>query len=121
MTPPTTLAGRPPIWYCHPNEITCRYGHVRRHAREGFHLDQRRVDGHLFVGCDQCQPTTFAFGIITSRPSPRIEFYAITKAQYDEWINTADDALELPLDEGRETLDLLHRLGYNPTFTRKGR
>jgi hypothetical protein len=80
--------------------------------RKGFHLDQRRVDGHIFVACDQCKPTTFAFGIITSRPSPIIAFYAITREQYHFWINTTDEELEPALDEDRETMDLLHRLGY---------
>lgn len=116
-----SLVGRPPIWYCHPNEVTCRAGHVRRHAREGFHVDQRRVDGHVFLACDTCQPTTFFFGVIHSRPSPIIHCYAITREQYDFWINTPDDVLEPPLDDDRETADLLHRLGYNPTFTRRGR
>lgn len=94
---------------------------MRRNAKEGFHVDQRRVDGHLFLACDICEPTTFFFGIIHSRPSPIIQCYEITRAQYDYWINTPDDQLAVALDEDRETMDLLHRLGYNPTFTRKGR
>jgi hypothetical protein len=116
VTSPSRLVTSP-IWYCSPNELRCQEGHVRRHHREGFHIDQRRVDGHLFFMCDTCKRT--ALGVITSRPSPMVSCYAITRAQYDYWIATPDDELAQPLEEDRETQDLLFRLGYNPTYQRR--
>lgn len=110
-----------PMWLCHPQEVKCKHGHLRKEYKTGMVWDQRRVDGHVFVACQTCTPTTYAFGVIHSRPSPIIHFYEITKPEYDFWLNTTDDELEPALDEGRETQDILHRLGYNPTFTRKGR
>jgi hypothetical protein len=116
MTTPARILAMP-IWYCSPNELTCQIGHGRRHHKEGFHLDQRRIDGHLFFMCDTCKRT--ALGVVTSRPSPMVTCFAITREQYDYWMATTDEELETPLEEDRETLDLLHRLGYNPTYQRR--
>jgi hypothetical protein len=106
-----------PIWYCSPNELKCQVGHVRKHFKEGFHLDQRRIDGHLFYKCDTCKRT--ALGVVYSRPSAIVHCYAISEAQFAFWISTTDDELEPPLEEDHETEDLLYRLGYNPTYQRR--
>lgn len=112
-----SLVGYPPIWHCSPNELRCQAGHVRKHHKEGFHVDQRRVDGHLFFMCDECKRT--ALGVVTSRPSPMVTCYAISRAHFDYWVGTTDDEVEPRLEEDRETQDLLYRLGYNPTYQRR--
>lgn len=110
-----------PIWHCHPNELKCQHGHVQVFHRTGFHVDQSRVDGHVWAACDTCAPHTYFFGIIHSRPSPIVHCYSISLEQYKHWVNTPDELADPPLDEGRETVDLLFRLGYNPSFVRRGR
>lgn len=112
------MVGTPPIWHCHPNTLLCQAGHAMVLYRTGFHVDQSRVDGHLVVACQKCSPTSYAFAIIHSRPSPIVHLYAIDRAQYDALRDVNDARLEPPLVNGRETEDLLFRLGYNPTFAR---
>lgn len=114
-----SLSGRPPIWTCHPNLLVCRAGHVQTFHKTGFHVDQSRVDGHLVIACDTCKPKTFAFAVIHSRPSPIVHCYDITREQYDQLRDTPDDRMDPPLEDGRETEDLLHRLGYNPNYQRR--
>lgn len=114
-----TLIGRPPIWYSSPNRFVCQNGHALLFRTAGFHVDQRRVDGHMVVMCDVCKPASYAFAVVCSRPSPIVLCYAITREHYD-WFRDTPDAKMLPaLEEGRETEDLLHRLGYNPTYQRR--
>lgn len=115
----TAVLVAPPIWMVSPNLLKCQHGHPFLTHRSGFHLDQRRVDGHIFLACEHCQPTTYAFGVVHSRPSPIVHCYAITREQYQFWANTPDDELETPLDQDHETEDLLQRLGYNPGYQRR--
>jgi hypothetical protein len=70
-----------------------------------FHVDQRRVDGHIFMACEHCKPTTYFFGVVHSRPSPIVYCYAITEEQHQFWRNTTDDELAQPLEEDHETED----------------
>jgi hypothetical protein len=109
----------PPIWMVSPNLLKCRAGHALVTHRAGFHVDQRRVDGHIFMACECCKPTTYFFGVVHSRPSPIVHCYAITAEQWQFWRNTTDDELAQPLEEDHETEDLLNRLGYNPGYQRK--
>ena len=104
----TTSVVHAPIWHCDPNAITCRNGHLFRLHKSDMVLDQRRIDGHIFQGCQQCNPTSFFFGVVTSRPTPMITCYAITREQFDYWNNSVEDALPTP--------EMLYRLGYNPSW-----
>lgn len=97
-----------PIWHCDANYITCRHGHLLKFYDASYVVDQRRIDGHIFWGCKICKPTSFFFGVITSRPSPMVTAYAITKEQFDEWQRSTADALATP--------EMLYRLGYNPNW-----
>lgn len=97
-----------PIWHCDANHITCRHGHLLKFHAADYVVDQRRVDGHTFFGCKACEPTSFFFGVVTSRPSPMVTCYAITREQFQEWQLSTADPLPTP--------DMLHRLGYNPQF-----
>lgn len=103
------------IWACEANHLECRHGHHLSTNKSKFGLDQRRVDGHLFGYCQHCQPTTFFFGIVTSRPSPMATLYAIDLQQYDYWQRNDDDPRSSP-----EMLYLLHApdsgVSYNPTW-----
>lgn len=96
-----------PIWHCDANFITCRAGlHMLKYHSADYVVDQRRVDGHIFYGCKKCEPTSFFFGVVTSRPSPMVTCYAITREQFDEWQRSELDPIATP--------EMLYRLGYNP-------
>lgn len=114
------LAGRPPIWYCEPNYLRCRSGqHAQVFHRTGFHVDHRRIDGHLLLCCDGCSGDRYAFAVVHSKPSPIVHCYAITKEQYAWLKDTPDEKMDPPLEVERETEDLLFRLGYHPTYERR--
>jgi hypothetical protein len=68
-------------------------GHALVTHRSGFHVDQRRVDGHIFMACEHCKPSTYFFGVVHSRPSPIVYCYAITEEQHRYWRNTTDEEL----------------------------
>lgn len=108
-----------PIWHCSPDTLVCRNFHPQLHYRAGFHVHYR-VDGHILVVCDRCTPKTHFFGVVHSRPSPIVHCYTLTPQQYDWLRDTPEDRIEPSLEEGRETEDLLYRLGYNPIYQRKG-
>lgn len=117
MAAPQLVA--PPFWMASPNLLKCRHGHPLVTHRSGFHVDQRRVDGHIFMACETCQPMTYFFGAVHSRPSPIVYCYAMTQEQYHFWRSTTDDELVPPLESDHETEDLLFRLGYNPGYQRR--
>lgn len=96
------------IWPCEANFIVCRNNHLLRFHETNYVVDQRRVDGHLFLGCKKCEPTSFFFGVVTSRPSPTVTCYAISKEQFHHWNDTGANLDLLP------TPEMLHRFGYNP-------
>jgi hypothetical protein len=92
-------------WVCESNYVTCQHHHLWRIVDSGFILDQRRVDGHIFFGCRKCEPTTYFFAVVTSRPSPTVTCYAISQAQYRYWNESTADRLPTP--------EMLYHLGYN--------
>jgi len=95
-------------WLCEANYITCRHNHLLRFVDTGFIVDQRRVDGHVLMGCRKCDPNSYFFGVVSSRPSPMATCYAITKEQFHYWQDSTADPLSSP--------EMLHRLGYNPRW-----
>lgn len=94
------------IWHCESNYPMCSHGHVYKFAKAGVAEDRRRLVGHVFVCCQQCKPSTFFFGIATDAPSPIVTCYRITKEQYDQWVNSADERVT--------STQMLHLLGYHP-------
>lgn len=113
MSAPARVTARS-VWVCEANVLTCQHEHALVTHKSKFGLDQRRVDGHLFGYCQHCQPTTFFFGIVTSRPSPMVTCYAIDKAQYDRW--------QMDTDDPRSSPEMLYLLrgpdgrSYNPSW-----
>jgi hypothetical protein len=97
-------------WVCEANFIVCRHDHLLRFHSADYVIDQRRVDGHVFLGCKKCEPTSFFFGVVTSRPSPIVTCYAISKEQFHHWNDPKADLDLLPTGE------MLHRFGYNPRW-----
>ena len=95
-------------WLCDTNYITCQHQHLLRFVDAEYIVDQRRLDGHVFMGCRKCEPTTYFFGVVTSRPSPMVTCYAITQEQFRLWNDSTADPLPTP--------EMLHRLGYNDRF-----
>lgn len=90
-------------WSCYSNLVTCRAAHVLRYRETGFHADLRRLSGHAFFACHQCEPSSFFFALFVTQPSPAVLCYAISKASYDEWSRA-------PEGDTPETQQLLHLL-----------
>jgi len=103
----------PATWACAPNLVVCINGHPLLHHKAGFHTNQRRIDGHVFHGCEKCRPSTFFFGDVRRSRSedPIVYCHSITKAQYDYWNNEGADR---ELEGG--TLEMLFLLGLNPNW-----
>lgn len=117
--PPAPLfkLAHPPIYVCHPNRLTCRYGHVRRDYREcATQQDQRRLDGHLFRRCDECGSCYLGvFYALRGKDCKAIvHCYEISPEQLSWW-NTEEGA-SFPLDEEQPTPHMLHLLGYEPNY-----
>lgn len=98
----------PSVWHCHPDDIRCRHGHDYVRVRNDSMQMRLRVDGHVYLDCPKCTQLpgghSYAFGVITVRPSLLITFYAVPdRAQYDALQAFPDDA---------STWDLLVFLGY---------
>jgi hypothetical protein len=111
VTEPVQLPdGERAQWMCEANFIACQHNHLLRFVDSQYVVDQRRVDGHVFLGCRKCEPTTYFFGVVTSRPSPIVNCYAISKAQFQHWNDPNANLDLLP------TPEMLHRLGYNPRW-----
>lgn len=96
------------IWVCEANYILCRNLHLLRFHETNYAVDFRRIDGHVLFGCKKCEPTTFFFGVVTSRPSPAVTCYSISKPQFNYWNDSTADPLP--------TTEMLHLLGYNPRW-----
>lgn len=95
-------------WVCEANYLTCINHHLLRYVDANYIVDQRRVDGHVFMGCRKCEPGTFFFGVVCSRPSPMVSCYGITKEQFHHWQSSTADALSSP--------EMLSILGHNPRY-----
>ena len=89
-------------WECDPRKIHCPHGHPFIVPRSNGRLTYR-VDGHIFLECARCRPTLYAFGIITTRPSPIVMLYRIREDQ-------ARALKDLP--EDLTSLEILTFLGY---------
>lgn len=108
------------IWVCHPNFITCNPHrdvgeHLLRFYETGYRTDLRRLDGHAFLECRQCQPSTYMFAVFSTRPDPMVTLYEISRESYQTWEKDASP-VTLP------TAEMLHLLrdpqgrSYNPHF-----
>lgn len=106
--------GRPPKplpperWVCHPDDIHCRWGHDHVRVRESSSHVRIRADGHIYLDCPKCTQLpgghSYAFGVITTRPSLLVTFYAVRdRVQFEQLLAYPDDA---------STWDLLVFLGY---------
>jgi hypothetical protein len=96
------------IWHCEANYLTCSAGHLHQTGKAGFGEDVRRMVGHGFRVCQQCHPSTFFFFIATDLPTPMRTCYEISKAQYDQWLNSVDERIS--------STQMLHLLGYHPNY-----
>jgi hypothetical protein len=112
---PLTPNPPPPIWYCHLDRVTCRHHHAFLHHKAGFHVKERR-DGHIWLACELCSPTSFMFGIAIVRPGLFISMHAISHAQFDWWGNNTDELPDDPKLGADPTLEILHFLGYAPRY-----
>jgi hypothetical protein len=103
VTPaPTRAAPPPPIWQCSIRTVKCRYGHPRIEKRDATIITEYRVDGHIYLTCPRCRPSSHAFGVAT-RYHRLITFYDITKDQLHRILALPDDV---------ETIEILALLGY---------
>jgi hypothetical protein len=79
------------VWHCESNFLTCNpYGadgkeHLLKFYETGYRADLRRISGHAFLECRQCQPPTYMFVVFSTTPSSMATCYAISRESYDEW------------------------------------
>jgi hypothetical protein len=108
------------IWYCDPNFLTCcpdgtEGEHLLRYMKANYRVDMRRLSGHAFFECRQCQPATYFFAVFTRDPSPAVTCYAISKEDFDFWDRD-------PSATTLSTAEMLYRLkdpdsrSYNPYY-----
>lgn len=105
-------------WTCYSNFVTCcpdEYGkeHLLKLYESGYRGDMRRLSGHGFLECRQCQPSSYFLAVYSTTPTPIVTCYAICKEDYDTWVND-------PSAETLPTPEMLYRLrdpdgrSYNP-------
>lgn len=108
------------IWVCESNYLTCNPHaeageHLLRFHQTGYRADLRRVSGHAFLECKQCDPASFFFAVFTTTPSPMVTCYAISKESYEEYEKD-------PSATTLSTPEMLYRLrdpdgrSYNPYY-----
>lgn len=106
------------IWYCDPNFLTCCPNgdgkeHLLKFYETGYRVDLRRMSGHAFIECRQCQPSSYFFAVFTRDPAPTVTCYAISREDFAQW-DKDPSATTLP------TSEMLYRLrdpqgrSYNP-------
>lgn len=98
----------PPIswWTCYSNFITCppdRGEHLLRVKKTDYELDLRRVAGHAFLVCHECNPPCFFFAVLTSTPDSYATCYLISKESYRQWARD-------PSNETKSTPEMLYLL-----------
>jgi hypothetical protein len=103
-----------PPWYCDPNGVKCRHGHMLKLNRSGYSGDLRRLVGHAFFECKLCTTPTWFLAIFCREPSPLVLCYAITHEAYAAWTKT--DELTPPTAELLYTLRDPNDRSYNPTW-----
>lgn len=101
------------VWQCESNFIVCQHDHLMRLHETGYRADLRRMQGHAFLMCSDCEPATYFFAHFVTQPYPMATCYAIDKASYLEFDKG---------DESPSTPELLYRLrdprgqSYNPNW-----
>lgn len=100
------------IWHCDPNAIVCPNDHLLAFYRTGYRGDLRRVAGHAFFECRECEPFTRFLILFIKDPSPMAVCYLLSKESFDEWNTSSEQTPPTP--------ELLYRLtdpegkSYNP-------
>lgn len=101
-------------WHCDPNAIVCQSDHLLAFYKAGYRADLRRLGGHAFMQCRECEPATYFLALFVREPSPMVICYAISRESYDEWDKTAESTPPTP--------ELLYRLrdpagrSHNPYY-----
>lgn len=85
-------------WECDPRKIMCPHGHPFIVPKSNGRLTYR-VDGHILLECARCAPTLYAFGIITTRPSPLVVLYRVREDQMKALRELPDDLTSLEVLE----------------------
>ena len=107
----TSAAG---IWHCDTNYIVCPGDHLLALYKAGYRADLRRVSGHAFMECRECNPISYFFALFAQQPSPMVICYLLSKDAYDEWSQSPEPTPPTP--------ELLYRLrdpegrSYNPMW-----
>lgn len=89
-------------WVCDPNFILCSEEHLLTLYKTGYRADLRRLNGHAFFECRECEPPTYFFARFSAAPDPMVMCYAISRESYLEWDRGDDPTPPTP--------ELLYRL-----------
>lgn len=102
------------IWHCDPNAIICVNDHLLAFYESGYRGDLRRMSGHAFFECRNCEPSTHFFALFTKEPSPMVTCYQLSRQSFNEWDKNPHQTPPTP--------ELLHRLkdpegrSFNPYY-----
>jgi len=112
----TSNAARHPvgteIWSCYPNYLVCQNDHLLKYYETGYQADLRRMSGHSFFECRQCQPSTYFFAVFSTSPDPHVTCYALSRESFEHWNKTDEPTPPTP--------EMLYRIrdpqgrSYNP-------
>lgn len=82
------LGQRP--WHCDPNAIICQNDHLMTLYKTGYRADLRRLAGHAFFQCRECDPNSYFLAIFCREPSPLVLCYALSKESFTEWDKSSE-------------------------------
>lgn len=101
------------VWTCDPRAVFCVNEHLYTFREAGMDRDHRRLSGHEFFRCRECDKPTYFFAVFSTSPDPHVTCYLISEDCWKEWMNS---------DESCSTQEMLYRIrdpfgrSYNPTF-----
>jgi hypothetical protein len=102
-------------WHCDPQGIICEHDHLFAFYKAGYRADFRRLSGHAFFQCRECDPPTY-FAAVWGKLDgiATVTCYAIDRASYEEWDKGDEPSPQTP--------ELLYRLrdpsgrSHNPSW-----
>lgn len=73
------------IWHTYPNFLVCQNEHLLKFYETGYRADMRRLSGHGFFECRQCQPSTYFLAVFSTSPDPHTTCYALSRESFEQW------------------------------------
>lgn len=84
-------------WECNPNHILCESGdHLLAYYESGYRRSSQGLSGHDWLQCRNCNPPCYFLAVCSTKPSPIVYCFAISRETYMEWESQNDTP---PTDE----------------------